>query len=360
MNTTSNQMEDFEKKEISLQEFLSKGKEYAFYLFKKSWVLIILIALSVLLGLGYGKLKSTKYTARLSFVVEDGKNPASGLANIAGQFGFDVGSLNSNSLSLFVGDNILMFTKSNQLCRKTLLTVFDTLTGKTLADRYAESYKLKQKWQKDEDIGKLVNFIGLDKQEPDRLKDSLLQSIIKRITLKQLKVEKPEKKSSFVTVEIVTKDELFSKLFCERLVQNAAEIYIQIKVQRQKINVDRLQRRADSIAGVLNNRTLITAVEQEKVLDANPGAKVPLVNVEVSGREKMLLTTLYGEVIKNLEIAKISLNQETPIIQVVDTPYLPLPDDKDAFIKIIFLLLAGSFVLWAFYFTSKFISKNKI
>lgn len=33
---------------------------------------------------------------------------------------------------------------------------------------------------------------------------------------------------------------------------------------------------------------------------------------------------MYAEVVKNLELSKIAMAQETPVIQVVDSPILPL------------------------------------
>jgi uncharacterized protein involved in exopolysaccharide biosynthesis len=37
---------------------------------------------------------------------------------------------------------------------------------------------------------------------------------------------------------------------------------------------------------------------------------------------------IYAEIVKNLEISKISLRQETPLIQLIDEPILPLEFDK--------------------------------
>jgi uncharacterized protein involved in exopolysaccharide biosynthesis len=37
---------------------------------------------------------------------------------------------------------------------------------------------------------------------------------------------------------------------------------------------------------------------------------------------------MYGEVIKNLEYTKISMEQETPVIQIIDIPIYPLKKIK--------------------------------
>jgi len=48
---------------------------------------------------------------------------------------------------------------------------------------------------------------------------------------------------------------------------------------------------------------------------------------------------MYGEVIKNLELSKISMAQETPVIQIVDKPILPL--EKKRFGKLMGLVIGG-------------------
>ena len=45
-------------------------------------------------------------------------------------------------------------------------------------------------------------------------------------------------------------------------------------------------------------------------------------------REVEVLNTMYLEIIKNLEISKMTLLNQTPIIQIIDKPILPLEEDK--------------------------------
>ena len=53
--------------------------------------------------------------------------------------------------------------------------------------------------------------------------------------------------------------------------------------------------------------------------------------------------TVYGELLKQLEVSKISLRRETPLIQIIDEPRIPLDNDKPGRLKtgIIFSLLGG-------------------
>jgi uncharacterized protein involved in exopolysaccharide biosynthesis len=322
--------------EISFAEIKIKIKSWLAYL-KQYWLKFLLIGLiGGVLGFLYAYILPKNYKAKLSFVVEEGKSTTGGLASLAGQFGIDLGTASGSGL--LSGENLLLFLKSTSLTKDVLLTPYDTARNYSLADKYADVYQLKEKWLKNKIINKQVNFPVKSKELFTRQQDSLLADIVENILKKAILVERPEKKATFITVETNLRDELLSKFYCERLVQKAIDRYVQSKIKRLKINVDRLQLRSDSIESVLNNKTYKSAFDQERVLDVNPGSRTATVNAEVSTRDKMMLTTIYGEVIKNLEIAKVQLNQETPTIQIVDDVTLPLKKVKP---NTLFWILAG-------------------
>ena len=64
--------------------------------------------------------------------------------------------------------------------------------------------------------------------------------------------------------------------------------------------------------------------------------------------------SILSELVKNLEMSKISLRKETPLIQVVDRPIFPL--EKDRFGKVKGLVL-GIFLFGTFTIISLLISK---
>jgi hypothetical protein len=72
-------------------------------------------------------------------------------------------------------------------------------------------------------------------------------------------------------------------------------------------------------------KTYSTAVAQERTLDINPALRsTATVPSEVIGRDKAMLGTIYAEIIKNLEVSKVALTHETPVIQIIDDVRLPL------------------------------------
>ncbi len=268
------------------------------------------------------------YTARLTFVVEESKpgGGASMASALAGQFGFDLSSL-SGTNGILAGDNVLELLKSHSLIKKTLLTAYKDSGSESLADVYAEKYKWKQKWAGDSKIGKQVNF-PVDQKTFSRLEDSLLQVITTRIVEVELSIAKPDKKLGFFELQLTTRDERLSDLMCERLLKIATDFYVDTKTRRLSNNVARLQRRADSLGILLDKRTYSAAETNQLLLDANPAYSGPTVNAEISTRNKYIEGVVYSEIIKNLEASKTALVQETPTVQIVDYPELPLKENQ--------------------------------
>jgi hypothetical protein len=337
--------------EISIKELIQKIQSLWKFLFSKWLVIVLSGVIGAVIGLGYAFLQPVKYTSKLSFVVEDGKSGGGGLASLAGQFGFDLGGAGGGGV--FSGDNILLFLKSEGLVRETLLTSYDEGGKTTLADRYAEVSKLKEGWVKNPQIG-LIKFADFVTKAMPRKEDSLMQAIVKGIILSELSVAKPDKKASFIEVKVSSKDELFAKLFTERLVRVATDRYIESKTKTKALNIAKLQYKADSLASLLNNKTFAAAVSQQSLVDANPALRTAPIASEISSREKTMAATIFAEVVKNLEISKTILNQETPIIQMVDQSTLPLPKEKVSKLK---SLIAGGFL--AAFFIILFLLGNK-
>jgi hypothetical protein len=93
------------------------------------------------------------------------------------------------------------------------------------------------------------------------------------------------------------------------------------------------------------------------MLDLNPQYYEQEVESTINTREESLSGMIYAEVLKNLEISKASLLQETPTIQLVDTPETPLPSNLIEWYEgLIYGLLGGLFAsifLFVFLFEPK-------
>jgi hypothetical protein len=315
------------------------------YLRTKLLLIVGVTVVGALLGLLYVSFKPIKYTARSSFVVEDSKSlGGSGLMGaISGQLGPELlGALGGSNL--LSGENIIELAKSRSLLRKTFLTSYDG-SNVSLADRYATSLKLKEDWLDSRKVGVNIDF-SLSKKKYSRLEDSLLNTLIDRVIKKDIEVFKPDRRLSLFEINITMRDEQLASLFCTRLLSKTSDLYINAKTKRIKGNISRLQHLADSLQRYANQRVRTTAQSNFKMLDLNPQYYDQEVESTINTREESLSGMIYAEVLKNLEISKASLLQETPTIQLVDSPETPLPSNLIEWYEgLIYGLLGGLFAI---------------
>lgn len=324
---SANNQTAFEQEEVYSFRADFSSKWQALRLACTQWRYWGIAALVGLLAGGlYYWFKPVTYTARTTFVVEDNKSSGGMLSAIAGQFGFDIGGMGSGGSGVLAGDNVLELLKSRALIKKTLLTTLDSAGQETLADRYAQSRGWVSGWASSSKVGYPVHFTtGLQKS---RKEDSLLQVIIKKIVEQDLAVAKPDRKLGFFEVTVTMRDEALAHHFTRRLLQAAISFYIETRTRRLSTNIARLQSKADTLERILNRKTFSAAASGKMLLDLNPVYTAPDAAAEITSRDKMVQSTIYAEVMKNLEISKTALIQETPTVQVVDEPDLPLKENK--------------------------------
>ncbi len=343
-----------DEQEFTFRALLKKWKATFLYLRKLWRVLLVAALFGALAGILYSWLKPVTYTARLSFVVEESKQGGGGgsiVSALAGQFGFDVGSM-AGSSGMLAGDNVLELLKSRSLIKKTLLTPYRDSSNFSLADQYATAYELKEKWLASSKVGRQVDF-PVNKVQFTRLEDSLLQRLVKIIFEDELSISKPDKKLNFFELTYTSRDEKLSQLFCQRLLNIATDFYIETKTRRLRNNIDRLQQRADSLGELLDRKTYSAAQATQGLIDINPTYSSSAVSAEISSRNKMIQGTIYGEIVKNLEVSKTSLIQETPTVQVVDNPELPLKRNRLLWIVGAIIGAAITTFVMGFYLTSQ-------
>jgi hypothetical protein len=312
--------------EFSLKRLLSDRFADIKYVFQFKKTLAIVLIAGGLLGALASWLKRPTYTARLTFVVDDAKSSggAGGLSALAGQFGFNLDGLGGAS-GVLAGDNVEELVKSHKLIKETLLTAYDST--QTLADRYAAVNKLNEKWLKYSPDGKITRF-PLNGKHNTRLQDSLLHEMTTLILDDGFAIAKTDKKLGFFEVNVTMKDERLALLFCNRMITQSTDFFISTKTRRLRDNVNRLQERADSIGTILNLKTYAAAAANQSIIDLNPAYTSANANIEVRERDKIVLSTIFSETVKNLEASKTMLAQETPTVQVVDEPELPLKKNK--------------------------------
>jgi hypothetical protein len=314
--------------------------------FKKSLAVVLLVA--ALLGAFFAWKWPVTYTARLTFVIDDAKASGSGgLAAIAGQFGFNLDGIGGAS-GVLAGDNVQELLKSQRLIKETLLSPYDDHKSLSLADKYAQAYKLDEKWLKYSKDGKVIRFPVYAKKFT-RIQDSLLHEITGMILNGGFGVAKTDKKLGFFEVNTTMRDEKLAQLFCVRMIKQGTDFFIQTKTSRLRSNVNRLQHRADSIGVILNRKTYAASSANQSLLDLNPAYTSANATVDIRERDKIILSTVFTETVKNLEASRTMLAQETPTVQIVDEPELPLKKNRMKYSSTMLMFMIGFGAVFALY-----------
>lgn len=323
-----------DKEEIQLKEIFLKIGELKKEVYSYSFQIICLIILIVSISAGASYIKDAKYKSELTFVVEDKQqsSPLSSMTGLASQFGLD---MFSNSNSTFSQKNIMELLKSRGVISKALMqTAYINNKHDLFIHHYLTIYNLKEDWNNDNQL-KNLNF-------NDKLTvthDSITALIWDNIIENDLFVNIKNDETDIIYLSFYCKNELFAKLFSESLIYEMSRMYISYQTKQSSNTIDFLQNRADSVFLELQDS------EQEfaRIKDINQRI------IKASGRLKELqlmrnvevLNTMYLELVKNLEISKMTLLNQTPIIQVIDKPILPLENTKMS----IALVMMISFIL---------------
>jgi hypothetical protein len=338
-NTNINSQLDKSEGEVSLRELILRLNEFWHYLLSKWLVIVIVVAVGGALGLLVSIFKKPTYEAELTFVMEDQKGGSGALgayAGIASQFGINLGGMEGGE-GLFTSDNIVEFLKSRRMIQQTLLSEVE-IEGKRqlLVDRYVQMNKLNKDWEEED---KLKNFHFSSDSGRNFLQDSLIAIYHKAILKNELSVDKLDKKLSILSVTLKTKDEHFSKAFCEKLITNAADFYIRTRTKKSQDNLNVLTKQVDSVRKELNSA--IGGVASAAQANPNANRAFQMLNVPSQRRtvDVQANMAILTELVKNQELARMTLRNDKPLIQVLDKPILPL--EKNKISKVMGISLGG-------------------
>lgn len=341
--------EEINDNEISLKELFFKISSLVRFLFSKWLILLIAGIIGGAIGLLIAIYTKPTYTANLTFVLAAGSK-SDNLSGIANQFGFDIGGSGGNDI--FSGDNILTLFKSERMLKLVLFK--KPPAGKdNLANMIVREWKWDKSWMKKKRTSDQFPFPD-DTAKLTLVQDSLLREVYNRILDNELTVNRTDKKLSVYEVSTKTTNEIFACYLTRYLMDETANFYIETKTSLARLNLTMIQREADSLRGLLGGAISSTATEVDRTFAANPALQVQRASAQKSQVQATVLAASYGEVVRNLEIAKINLQKEKPLYQIIDIPKIPLKIMKAS--KLLYLIIGGGFLFFlvaAFLFLRK-------
>jgi len=330
--------------EISLKELILKIKEWFIFL-KSKWKTIFLAAvIGGLIGLTIAWFEKPTYKATLTFAMEEDKGGGlSGALGLASSFGIDLGGASGGGA--FAASNLTELMKSRLIVEKVLLSPID-INGKTisLVEYYIQINQLRNAWEKKPALKNIQFLPGDDRSKYTLQQDSILQLIHKSVIDKDhLSIMQKDKKVTILSIEVTSEDEQFSKLFCESIAKETSDFYIETKSKKARLNANVLQKQVDSVRFELNGAITGVAAETDNVYNLNPAFNIKGAPSKKKQIDVQANTAILTNLVVQLELAKITLRKETPLIQLIDRPILPLSKEKFGKLKSLFLggFLAG-------------------
>ena len=336
-----NNIPQIDNDEISLKELILKLKEWYEFLLTKWKLIVLAVIIGGLIGFTYAYFQKPTYKALLTFALEEDKGGgASGLGGLASQFGFDIGGSGGGA---FAGSNLIELMKSRLLVEKTLLNPIE-VNGKTIsiAEYYIQINKMREAWDQNPAFKNIQFLPNADRSSFTLQHDIILKSIFSSVTAPEnLTIGSKDKKVSITSIEVISSDENFSKIFCENLAKETSEYYVEIKSKKAKMNVEILQHQVDSIRGQFNSSINEVASASDGIFNLNPALKSKGTQPAKRQLDLQINTTMLTSLVTNLEMSKMTLRKETPLIQIIDRPIFPLEKEKLGKLK---SLMIGFFI----------------
>lgn len=325
--------------EVTLKQLLLKIIESYKFLISK-WKLIL--SCSIIgggIGLLYAYQKKPNYTATTTFVLEASEKSSgggllsqfSGIASLAG--------VNASGGGIFQGDNILQLYSSRAMIQKALMSKTNHgEKNQLLIDEYAKITHLKDSWAENADLNKF-QFKPVQTGRAIRLQDSILGKVVEDINRRYLSISKPDKKLNIVKVQVTAEDETFAKEFNDQIVHTVNDFYVQTKTKKSLENLFVLQHQTDSVKAVMNSSINRSAQINDATPNLNLNRQTLRAPIQRSQFNAEANRAILAQMIQNLELAKISLRNETPLLQIIDQPVYPLSKIRTS--------RSISFLIWA-------------
>jgi uncharacterized protein involved in exopolysaccharide biosynthesis len=135
-------------------------------------------------------------------------------------------------------------------------------------------------------------------------------------------VSRLDKKASIIDLQITDANEQWAYLMSLQLIEKAKSMYMELKTGKTARTLLVLETRVDSVKSALDGLMSAAALEtdQNQAL-VRMQARVPAVKKQM---QIQMLTAMYGELVKNLELTRFTLEREEPVIQIIDAPNMPL------------------------------------
>lgn len=314
--------------------------------------IIIAAGVGLILGLVVAFSTPNEYSATSIMVPQTGSKSSSGLSSLASLAGVDLGMNESSELSPILYPKIVNSVPF-------MLELMNTKVSFSKYDKPINLYDYYTAKQKPTVIGTIKKYtiglpgviIGAIRKKPaetDLPKDSGNQPI--KLTKKQYEVKKAldkcvslavEKKEGYLTLNVVMPEALAAAQVAQKAQDLLQREIIKFKVEKSQANLDFIQERFNVAKAEAEGYQVGIAVNTDRY--KNLTSSVPQVSNTRLQTKYGIANTVYQELAKQLEQAKIQVKKDTPVFTIVEPVTIPSEKSKPSRAKIlvIWLFLGG-------------------
>jgi uncharacterized protein involved in exopolysaccharide biosynthesis len=307
--------------ELTLKELILVIQEYFVY-FLRNWYWLLLGAL-LLGGIFFYNAYTApvNYDAPLTFMMNNEKGASAGAGAILGSLGLGGGGEGGDATY-----KLLELAKSRKVLSKVL---FDStsINGKTqlIADHIIDIYDYDEAWEANKSL-KEFRFgdrgLTVGDESGNRVLKALHGLLVnEKDGLVSLEVDES---SGVFSLEASSLDPELSIALVDHLFRELSEYFVATSISAQQETLRQLRIREDSVRIELSEAEVCLARFQDRSSQILLRQKA--VKVQELNREVLILSAMYGEIVKNKETATFLLANEKPAFDLIDEPLLPLHD----------------------------------
>lgn len=301
----------------------------------------VLFIICLIAGIAFGGVLSTllpvNYVATISLMIDEGEKNGGGLgsaAGIASQFGINLGDMGGKGG--LKEENVEQLVKTRLVLEQAFMTPIKEPSMKLkplLGNFWLEKMGFRNNWIQNErkDLESFY-FSPANTGKSKYIQDSLLQVFTAIMFKNYVTYDKASKQSDFLVMTVTMPQDSMAKYVTESLISALTEVYTNRKTQKARWQLNLIENRVDSIRSVLfgTERASAQAREEAKRSVVESG----FLRSDQLDRQKAILIGMYQEAIKNLEIAKTALSNQTPVFQIYDRPVFPIPKKETLSLKL--------------------------
>ncbi len=337
--------------EISLKDLILKVRDFILEI--KANFLIVAISCLLASVFVFFKHKTTPvvYNATLTYNLHNSSNSGSSFPGILGSFGLGGGG-NENL------DKLLELTKSHRILKPVLFQKI-TIDGKNdfIANHIIRIYDFENTYWPETSLEKGFYFQNEHSEnwsiEANKAFKTTYSHTIGHEDFRGLFSTSYSEDSGIAKISSSSLSAELSVGLTNNIFIQLDSFYVKNTTEKEQLNVDVLKSKTDSLYKELKATEYNLASFKDNSLRLQRKTDL-MKTAQYEGKIRMLYAAL-AKATENLELADYSLRHQTPFIQVIDEPLLPLSPSKPSLKK---RLVLGIF--FALFFSVLFIVLRKI